>query len=173
MLVRMIDELSYSHFNSILRIINDAAQAYEGVIPDDRWEKPYMSKNELRDGLEEGIQFYGWKEDDKILAVMGIQDFEDITLIRHAYVLPEHQGEDIGGKLLEYLIDIAENSTVLVDPWEDADWAISFYHKHGFHQVSSSEKEKLLRKYWDVSEREIETSVVLRLEKGSPSKTVT
>jgi GNAT superfamily N-acetyltransferase len=158
----MINSLLSSDFDAILRVINDAAQAYKGVIPDDRWKEPYMSADELREEIEAGVRFFGWVEGGHLLGVTGIQGLEDITLIRHAYVLTKRQRKGIGTRLLEYLISLAETPEVLIGTWADATWAIRFYEKHGFKLVSSREKDRLLRTYWKIPERQIETSVVLR-----------
>jgi len=161
----VIRKLSSSDFDSILRIINNAAQAYKGVIPDDLWKEPYMSSEELRHEIDSGVEFYGWFENDVLLGVMGIQFVGDVTLIRHAYVLPEHQRRGIGSKLLRHLISLAKTSEILVGTWANATWAIRFYEKHGFKLVPPEEKDKLLRTYWNIPEKQIEASVVLRLRK--------
>jgi N-acetylglutamate synthase-like GNAT family acetyltransferase len=161
----MIRKLSSSDFDSILKIINDAAQAYKGVIPNDLWKEPYMSSEELKREINAGIVFYGLVENDTLLGVMGIQPVKDVTLIRHAYVLTKYQRKGIGGKLLKYLIGLAKTSEILVGTWANATWAIRFYEKHGFKLVSSKEKDELLRTYWNIPERQIETSVVLRFRK--------
>jgi len=116
----VIRKLSLSNFDSILRVINDAAQAYKGVIPDDLWKEPYMSSEELRHEIDSGVEFYGWFENDALLGIMGIQFVGDVTLIRHAYVLPEHQRRGIGSKLLRHLISLAKTSEILVGTWADA-----------------------------------------------------
>ena len=158
-----IRSLLPSDFNSILKVINDAAQAYKGVIPGDRWKEPYMSAEELKGEIEAGVRFFGWVEGGRLLGVAGIQALKDTTLIRHAYVLPGCQRRGIGTRLLEYLIDLAETPEILIGTWADASWAIRFYEKHGFKLVSSREKNRLLRAYWNIPERQIETSVVLRI----------
>jgi GNAT superfamily N-acetyltransferase len=158
-----VRSLLASDFNAILKVINDAAQAYKGVIPGDRWKEPYMSVEELKEEIEAGVRFFGWAEGGHLLGVAGIQALEDTTLIRHAYVLPKYQGKGIGTRLLEYLRGLAETQEVLVGTWADAAWAIRFYEKHGFKLVSSREKNRLLRTYWNIPERQIETSVVLRI----------
>jgi GNAT superfamily N-acetyltransferase len=163
----MISRLQPTEFNSILNVINDAAEAYRGVIPEDQWREPYMLTEELKRELESGIDFYGWVEDDALVAVMGIQRVKDVTLIRHAYVLTSHQRSGIGEKLLKYLLGIALTSVVLVGTWEDAYWALRFYEKHGFKLMSRQETNNLLRKYWTITGRQIETSVVLELKKGT------
>lgn len=159
----MIRRLLHSDFNPILEVVNDAAEAYRSVIPSDRWKGPYMSAEELEEEIEAGVRFYGWFGDDILIGVMGMQPFKDTTLIRHSYVLTEHQRRGIGGQLLKHLKGLAEASEILVGTWEDASWAIRFYEKHGFKLVSNEEKDRLLRKYWRIPERQIETSVVLRL----------
>jgi len=160
----MIRRLQPAEFKSILHVINDAAEAYRGVIPEDRWKEPYMSAEELREEIESGVEFYGWMENDVLVAVMGIQPINDVTLIRHAYVLPNRQRRGIGEKLLKHLLSLARTSEVLVGTWEAAQWAIRFYEKHGFKLVPKEEKERLLRKYWNIPERQVETSVVLKLK---------
>lgn len=144
----------------IWAIINDAAQAYQGVIPADRWHEPYMSKAELRHEIDEGVAFWGYEDEGRLIGVMGIQDVEDVTLIRHAYVRSARQGEGIGGRLLSRLRRRTEQ-LILIGTWADATWAIRFYQKHAFRLVSPEEKERLLRRYWSIPERQIETSVVL------------
>jgi len=161
----MIRRLQPAEFKSILHVINDAAEAYRGVIPEDRWKEPYMSAEELREEIESGVEFYGWMENDVLVAVMGIQPINDVTLIRHAYVLPNRQRRGIGEKLLKHLLSLARTSEVLVGTWEAAQWAIRFYEKHGFKLVPKEEKERLLRKYWNIPERQVETSVVLKLKR--------
>jgi GNAT superfamily N-acetyltransferase len=149
----------------MLEVVNEAAQAYKSVIPEDRWKEPYMSAEELRKETESGVEFYGWMENDILVAVMGIQLVSDVTLIRHVYVLTSHQRRGIGETLLEHLLSLALTSEVLVGTWEAAYWAVRFYEKHEFRLVSKEEKEELLRKYWNIPERQIETSVVLKLKK--------
>lgn len=161
----MICRLSSSEFDSILGVVNDAAEAYRDVIPEDRWKEPYMSAEELRNEIESGVEFYGWIENNVLVAVMGIQLVNDVTLIRHSYVLTSRQRRGIGKNLLNYLISLARTSEILVGTWEAAYWAISFYEKHGFRLMPSEEKNRLLRKYWNITERQIETSVVLELKK--------
>ncbi len=150
----------------ILRIINDAAQAYKDIIPEDRWKNPYMSINELNEEIKACIRFFGWKEDEMMVGVMGIQAIKDTTLIRHSYVLPAYQRRGIGGKLLAYLLQKAESPDILVGTWAAAIWAIQFYEKYGFKRVSTQEKDKLLGIYWNIPERQIETSIVLKYTKN-------
>ena len=158
----MIRTLVASDFGAILEVINDAAQAYKGVIPDDRWKEPYMSAEELGKEIEAGVEFFGWMKGERLLGVTGIQAVRDTTLIRHAYVLPAFQRKGIGARLLKYLMGLAGTDEVLVGTWAAATWAIRFYEKHGFKLVSSREKDRLLRAYWNIPDRQIETSVVLR-----------
>ena len=159
----MIRTLVPSDFDNILEVINDAAHAYKGVIPDDRWKEPYMSSAELEEEIESGVRFFGWTEGEHLLGVTGIQAIKDVTLLRHAYVLPGCQRKGIGARLLEYLLGLANTPEILVGTWIDATWAIRFYEKYGFKLMSSREKDTLLRTYWKIPARQIETSVVLRL----------
>jgi GNAT superfamily N-acetyltransferase len=161
----MICRLSLTDFNSILSVVNDAAEAYKGVIPEDRWKEPYMPAEELKEEIESGVEFYGWTENNALVAVMGIQPVNDVTLIRHAYVVTNRQRRGIGKKLLNHLVKLAQTSQILVGTWEAAHWAISFYEKHDFKLVPKDEKNRLLKKYWNIPERQIETSVVLKLKK--------
>jgi GNAT superfamily N-acetyltransferase len=163
----MILKLYLTDFDSILRVILDAAQTYRGVIPDDRWKEPYMSAEELRGELDAGVQFYGWFKEDSLLGVMGIQPVKDTTLIRHSYVLHDYQRQGIGGLLLKHLLGLAMTPDVLVGTWEDVAGAIHFYEQHGFTRVSRRETDRLLRKYWHIPERQIATSVVLKFNKQS------
>jgi GNAT superfamily N-acetyltransferase len=161
----MIRKLTPSDLNDLLNVVNDGAQAYKGVIPVERWKEPYMPAEELREELESGVAFFGWEEDDALLGVMGIQPVEDITLIRHAYVRTEYQRRGIGSKLLNYLMPRARTAEVLVGTWAAATWAIPFYERFGFVLVSTEEKNRLLRRYWNIPDRQVETSVVLRCKK--------
>ena len=156
----MIVPSKKSDFKDILVIINDAASAYKGIIPTDRWHEPYMSEQELQTQIEDGIKFWCFVENDNIIGVMGIQDKSDVTLIRHAYVRTTARNKGIGSKLLNYLSELTKKP-ILVGTWADATWAINFYKKYGFKLVPFDEKEKLLRKYWTIPLRQIETSVVL------------
>jgi GNAT superfamily N-acetyltransferase len=161
----MIRKLSPIESNSVLHVVNDAAQAYRGVIPADRWKEPYMSVEELKKEVESGVEFYGWLENNVLVAVMGIQRVKDVTLIRHTYVLARHQRRGLGETLLKHLLSLARTNEVLVGTWETAHWAIRFYEKHGFNLVPKEEADRLLRKYWNIPKRQIETSVVLKLKK--------
>lgn len=141
-------------------IINDAAQAYKGIIPADRWHEPYMPMGELQGQIAEGIVFSGYEEHGVLLGVMGIQDKGDVTLIRHAYVRTAARRKGIGKKLLKHL-ETTTRKPVLIGTWTDARWAIGFYEKNGYRVQSRAETERLLRKYWTIPQRQIETSVVL------------
>jgi GNAT superfamily N-acetyltransferase len=156
----MITRCEPKDFNIIHEIINDAASAYRGIIPADRWHEPYMSEKELSQQIADGIQFWKYTEGDIILGVMGIQFKGDVTLIRHAYVRTTQRNKGIGGQLLKHLYKISD-TPVLIGTWAAATWAIEFYEKHGFRVVSDAEKNILLRKYWTIPERQVETSVVL------------
>lgn len=147
-------------FDAIERIINAAAMKYKGAIPADCWHEPYMPRETLRKEVEAGVQFYGWEEDGALIGVMGLQDVKGAALIRHAYIAPGHQGKGIGGRLLEVLVEKA-SSPMLVGAWADATWAVSFYQRHGFTLTTPKQKAVLLRRYWTVSPRQEETSVVL------------
>ncbi|MCW4004503.1 MAG: GNAT family N-acetyltransferase [Candidatus Bathyarchaeota archaeon] len=160
----MIQKLTNADFQTILTVVNDAAIAYKGKIPADRWKEPYMPAQELEEEIERGVQFYGWTEKGTTIAVMGIQLVNDVTLIRHAYTLTSHQRRGFGEKLLNYLLSLAQTRKILVGTWASAPWAISFYEKHGFRLVSTEEKNNLLHKYWNIPERQVETSVVLELK---------
>ena len=142
-------------------VVNDGARAYRGVIPADRLREPYMSREELRGEIADGVRFWVYEDERGVAAVMGLQDVEDVTLIRHAYVKTERQREGIGGRMLEELRGLARGP-VLIGTWADAVWAIRFYERHGFRVVSHEEKERLLRRYWKIPERQVETSVVLK-----------
>ena len=156
----MIRKCTDREFETIHSVINEAAKAYRGIIPDDRWHEPYMPEAELRHEIDDGVVFWGYKEGQEVVGVMGIQHVQDVTLIRHAYVRTSHQNQGIGGKLLSALRQQTTRPT-LVGTWADAVWAIRFYEKHGFQHVSPEEKDRLLREYWSIPERQVETSVVL------------
>jgi GNAT superfamily N-acetyltransferase len=156
----MISKSEQRDFNEIYEIINDAASAYRGIIPADRWHEPYMTKEELEKQIDEGVQFWKYTQGDKTLGVMGIQFKNDVTLIRHAYVRTTERKKGIGGKLLGHLCTIS-TTPLLIGTWADAKWAIKFYQKHGFHLLPEGEKNNLLCKYWTIPVRQIATSVVL------------
>jgi GNAT superfamily N-acetyltransferase len=156
-MIRRCDERD---FDTIWAIINEAAQAYKGIIPADRWTEPYMSTEKLRHEIDDGVIFWGFEEAGTLVGVMGIQQVLDVTLIRHAYLLTSRQRRGIGGRLLSHLRERALGP-VLIGTWADAAWAIGFYEKHGFQRVTPREKDRLLKKYWKIPERQVETSVVL------------
>jgi GNAT superfamily N-acetyltransferase len=145
---------------AILAIVNAAAEAYRGVIPADRWHDPYMSADELEGELGAGVAFWGYETDGELIGVMGIQPVQDVDLIRHAYVRPGSQGKGVGGDLLVHLRSLNARR-MLVGTWAAAAWAIRFYERHGFEQVTPDQKSELLKKYWTIPDRQIETSVVL------------
>jgi len=145
----------------MLRIINSAAEKYRGAIPEDCWHDPYMSANELAGEIGASVEFWGAELDAALVGVMGVQQVLDVDLIRHAYVRPEAQARGIGGLLLARLCS-QRSRPILVGTWAAATWAIRFYERHGFGLVARDETANLLRKYWTVSPRQIETSVVLR-----------
>jgi len=144
----------------VLAIINDAAQRYRGVIPEDRWHDPYFSAAYLESEIAAGVRFWGYEADGELLGVMGVQDVDDVTLIRHAYVSSKAQRGGVGGRLLRSLLAKTDRP-VLIGTWTAAEWAIAFYEKNGFARVSRAETERLLKRYWDIPERQVETSVVL------------
>jgi GNAT superfamily N-acetyltransferase len=156
-MIRCCDE---EDFELIWSIINDGARAYRDVIPADCRTDPYMSKDELRRQMQEGVTFWGYEENGALTGVMGLQHAGNVTLIRHAYVRTGNQKQGIGGRLLSHLRELARGP-VLIGTWADAAWAIRFYEKHGFYVVSPQQKERLLRRYWNVPDRQVETSVVL------------
>ena len=141
-------------------IVNDAAQAYKDVIPPDRWHEPYMPLDELKEEMERGVEFWGCEEDGHLIGVMGMQPVRDVTLIRHAYVKTEMRNRGAGGKLLDHLLARIRGK-ILVGTWKAADWAVRFYEKHGFQLAGEAEKNRLLATYWQIPQRQIETSVVL------------
>ena len=165
----MIRPCTAEDFETLYAIINDAAQAYKGHIPDDRWHEPYMSREELRHEIDEGVVFWGFEEQGLLLGVMGIQPVKDVTLIRHAYVRSERRNQGIGGRLLCALLGQTDRP-VLIGTWKAATWAIAFYQKHGFRLVTEQQKDELLKKYWSLHRRQIETSVVLVDKKWDESQ---
>jgi N-acetylglutamate synthase-like GNAT family acetyltransferase len=157
MRIRQADD---SDLTQVLAIINEAAQAYRGVIPADRWHDPYMPEQELRHEIGNGVTFWVAEEDDRLLGVMGLQDKGAVALIRHAYVAPTTQRKGVGTTLLRHVEALA-GKPVLIGTWADASWAIDFYRRNGFTVVPPAQKERLLRTYWSIPDRQIETSVVL------------
>ena len=156
----MIRRCVEADFEAILAIVNEAARAYDGVIPAGCYHEPYMPAGELRGEIDARVEFWAWEEAGTVFGVMGIQDVKDVILIRHAYVRPADQGRGIGARLLATLRDRTARP-LLIGTWADADWAIRFYRKHRFELTSAARKAVLLRRYWSVPERQIETSVVL------------
>ena len=165
----MIRRCQYADTETICAIINEAALAYKGVIPSDRWHEPYMSLEEVRTEMRRGIEFSGCEEDGRLAGVMGLQRVKGTTLIRHAYVKKEMQNRGIGTRLMNHLLDRA-NGKALVGTWKAATWAIRFYQKAGFQLVGETEKDVLLAAYWQIPRRQIETSVVL-VYTGAPAVT--
>jgi GNAT superfamily N-acetyltransferase len=157
MIIRRCEE---NDFSIVGQIINDAAQAYRGIIPDDRWHEPYMSEEELRHEIDDGVVFWGYEEGGRLLGVMGIQDRGDVDLMRHAYVRTQNRNQGIGTALLHHLERLTEKP-ILIGTWLDAAWAIRFYQKNGYRPLSRRETEALLRKFWTIPERQVETSIVL------------
>ena len=156
----MIRRCSGDDLDAVFAIINDAAQAYRGVIPEDCWHEPYMGRDELISEIADGVVFWGLEREGALVGVMGIQDKGDVALIRHAYVRTSERRSGMGGKLLEHL----ERNTakpILIGTWAAASWAIRFYEKHGYRIVPPREKDRLLARYWRVPPRQVETSVVL------------
>jgi GNAT superfamily N-acetyltransferase len=145
---------------TILAIVNSAALAYRGVIPPDRWHEPYMPLAELQHEIAAGVAFWGYETEGGLVGVMGVQPVRDVDLIRHAYVLPDHQRRGVGGALMEHLRRRTTRRT-LVGTWAGASWAIDFYQRHGFELASTERKDILLKTYWNIPERQVETSVVL------------
>jgi N-acetylglutamate synthase-like GNAT family acetyltransferase len=152
-------------FDAILEIVNDAAGVYRDIIPADCWHEPYMSREYLRSEMDSGVVFWGFEDEGELIGVMGIQDVQDVTLIRHAYVRTARRNQGMGGQLLSFL-RTQTTKPVLIGTWADAVWAIRFYEKHGFRLVDHRERDRLLKKYWSIPDRQIETSVIL-VEKKS------
>ena len=158
----MIRRCTDADISSINAIVNEAARAYYNIIPSDCWHEPYMSRRELLAEISAGVSFWGCEDSGSLIGVMGIQKVYDATLIRHAYVRSVHQSRGVGGALLEALVS-QTSGQVLVGTWAAAGWAIRFYQRHGFRLVSVEEKDRLLSTYWNISRRQLETSVVLAL----------
>ena len=163
----MIRECRPNEIDRLYLIINEAAKAYEGELEPDCYHVPYMPLDELLEELKR-VTFYGYENGNTLVGVMGIEPIKDVTLIRHAYVLPEYQGRGIGKKLLDYLKRITTTPQLLVGTWKAATWAIEFYRKNGF--VDMPDKDALLSTYWDIPQRQIETSVVLGMDIKNNSK---
>jgi GNAT superfamily N-acetyltransferase len=147
-------------FQLIFSLINDAAQVYRGIIPSDRWHDPYMPVEELSHEIAGGVIFWVAEDDEDVLGVMGVQDRGEVTLVRHAYVSPAHQRKGIGVRLLRH-IEALTTKPILIGTWADASWAIDFYRRNGFTLMPPDDTRRLLKTYWSIPERQIETSVVL------------
>ena len=156
----MIRRCTDSEFEVILEIINDGAQAYKGVIPADCWHEPYMSREELKHEIEDRVSFWGFENEATLIGVMGIQDKGDVTLIRHAYMRSNKRNQGIGTRLLHFL-EAAIEKPILIGTWADATWAVAFYEKNGYRLLPEEEKNQLLKKYWNIPERQVMTSLVL------------
>ena len=157
----MISEYTKSDASKIIDVINDAALRYKGIIPDNCWHEPYMSKQELIDELGDEVHMLGYHHNNKLIGVMGIQNVKDVILIRHAYTLTAYQGKGTGSALLKYLLKKNQNSRLLVGTWRDATWAIRFYEKFGFILHTKEKTTLLLKIYWKVPSKQIKNSVVL------------
>ena len=157
----MISEYTKSDISKILDVINNASLRYKGVIPDNCWREPYMSEQELIDEFSNKVRMFGYYNNNKLTGVIGIQKVEDVILIRHAYTLTSYQGKGTGSALLEYLLKKNQNSRLLVGTWRNATWAIKFYEKFGFILHAKEQSTLLLKKYWKITSKQIENSVVL------------
>lgn len=156
----LIRKLREPDREAALAIVNEAAQAYRGVIPADRWHEPYMPADEFQGEIANGVVFWVAEENDGLLGMMGIQDKGEVALVRHAYVSPTLQRKGVGTRLLRH-VEALTDKPVLIGTWADASWAIDFYRRNGFTIVSSAQKDALLRRYWSIPARQVETSVVL------------
>lgn len=156
----MIRLCTEDDFDVVREIINDAAIAYKGVIPDDRWHQPYMTRSQLTGEIEDGVVFFGWEAAGALVAVMGIQDRGDVCLVRHAYVRTAQRNRGLGTRLLAFL-ESTTAKPLLVGTWAAAGWAVAFYEKHGYRLLPPRQKDRLLKTYWKIPPRQAETSVVL------------
>ena len=157
----MIKECTKKNISNILHVINDASLKYKGIIPNNCWHEPYMTKQKLNNEFANGVRMFGYNKDNILVGVMGIQELKDVTLIRHAYILTNYQGTGIGKSLLQYLFKIKTSSCLLVGTWRDATWAIQFYEKFGFVLHTKKQTIRLLNKYWSLPTKQIQNSVVL------------
>ena len=157
----MISKYTKREACKILHVINDASSKYKGVIPNDCWHEPYMSKHELIDEFNDGVCVYGYHDKNNMIGVIGIQEVKDVILIRHAYTLTSYQNKGIGSAILEYLLKKNQNSRLLVGTWKNAEWAIRFYEKFDFILHGKEQSTLLLKKYWKISSKQIKNSVVL------------
>ena len=167
----MIRKCRHNDLKTMYAIINDAAQAYKGVIPNDCWQDPYMPLDELKHEIEDGVVFWGIEESGRLLGIMGIQDKGKVTLIRHAYVLPNQQNHGIGTQLLLHLEGMTKKP-ILIGTWASATWAIQFYERNGYFLLSRIETEQLLKQYWNIPARQIVTSVVLANHAWAVAKSI-
>jgi GNAT superfamily N-acetyltransferase len=156
----LIRESRPEDFEAILAIINDAAQAYRGVIPGDRWHDPYMPRPDLAKEIAAGVVFWVAEDNGRLVGVMGIQDKGEVALVRHAYTATSLQRKGVGTKLLRHVEGLTDKP-ILIGTWADASWAIDFYRRNGFTVVATEDKNRLLKTYWSIPLRQIETSVVL------------
>ncbi len=157
----MISEYKKTDASKILQIINEASLKYKGIIPDNCWNEPYMSEQELINEFNDGVRMYGYHHNNTLIGVIGVQEVKDVILIRHAYTLSSHQGKGVGSALLEYLLKKNKNYRLLVGTWKNATWAIQFYKKFDFIIHTKEETTLLLKKYWNIPTKQIENSVVL------------
>ena len=162
----MIIENTIKDVSSILHVINDAAIKYKGMIPDDCWHEPYMLEEDLINEFDNRLRMFGYLKNNELVGVMGIQELKDVTLIRHAYTLTNYQEMGIGKSMLQHLFKLNKSSHLFVGTWQDATWAIQFYEKFGFIRHTKKQTSILLNKYWEISSKQIENSVVL--EKYNP-----
>jgi len=160
----MIRKCEAADFQEIFEIVNDAAEAYRGIIPADRWNDPYMPEDKLRHEIDDGVVFWGLEAGGRLVGVMGLQDVGDVYLVRHAYVRTSERRGGIGGALVKALYEKTSKPT-LIGTWAAADWAVRFYEKYGFKMVDTETKNRLLKTYWTIPERQVETSVVLADER--------
>ena len=158
----MITEYSKKDISNILYVINDAAIKYKGVIPSCCWHEPYMSEQELIIEFNNGVHMFGYRSNDKLIGVMGIQELKEVTLIRHAYTLTCYQGTGVGKLLLKYILQKNKSASLLVGTWRNATWAIRFYEKSGFILETKKQTVQLLKKYWKIPATQIDNSVVLK-----------
>ena len=157
----MITECTKKNISNILYVINDASLKYKGIIPNDCWHEPYMTKQKLIYEFANCVRMFGYNKDNTLVGVMGIQELKDVTLIRHAYILTQYQGLGIGKSLLQHLFKIKISSRFLVGTWREATWAVKFYEKFGFALHTKKQTARLLNKYWDLPSKQIKNSVVL------------
>ena len=161
----MISEYTKNDIYKILRVINEAAIKYKGLIPDNCWHEPYMSEQELFYEFTNKVRMFGYKRNKKLIGVIGIQEIKNVILIRHAYTLTHFQGKGAGSSLLKYLLKRNQNSRLLVGTWEKATWAIKFYDKFGFVLHTKKQSTLLLKKYWHIPSKQIENSVAMERHK--------